>query len=81
MRLKSNKTISGWAETSLCYWAAGLAFASELIHLWVLPGEFVVSPLRGLFFVLVAACQGLLGVSLSFSPGRWAVRFGIMLNV
>lgn len=29
-----------------------MAFASELIHLWVLPGGFVASPLRGLFFVL-----------------------------
>ncbi len=81
MQMKSGKTIAGRYVATLRYWAFGLAFASELIHLWVLPGEFVVSPLRGLFFVLVAACQGLLAVSLLFGPGRWAVRFGILLNV
>lgn len=79
--LKSSKTTSGREGATLCYWAAGLAFTSELIHLWVLPGEFVISPLRGLFFFLVAACQGMLAVGLLFGPGRWALRFGILLNV
>lgn len=80
MQMKSNKTIFGRDGTTLYYWAAGLAFASELIHLWVLPGEFVISPLRGIFFALVAACQGLLAVSLLFGSGKWALRFGILLN-
>lgn len=35
-----------------------LAFASELIHLWVLPGQLVAAMLPGTFFLLVAACQG-----------------------
>ena len=62
---------------ALCYPAATLAFVSELIHLWVLPGQFVASMLPGAFFLLVAIGQGLLGMSLLFGPGRWALRFGI----
>lgn len=81
MQTKSGKIIAGRDGATLRYRAAGLAFVSELIHLWVLPGEFVISPLRGLFFVLAAACQGLLAVSLLFGPGKWVVRFGILLNV
>ncbi len=80
MRMKSNETIPGRDGATLCYWAAGLAFTSELIHLLVLPEEFVISPLRGLFFFLVAACQGLLAVSLLFGSGKWALRFGVLLN-
>ena len=60
---------------------AGLALVSELIHLWVLPGQFVVAMLPGIFFLLVASCQGLLAVSLLFGPGRWALRLGILLNL
>ena len=60
---------------------AALAFVSELIHLWVLPGQLVVAMLPGMFFLLVAMGQGLLAVSLLFSPGRRTVRFGIVLNL
>ena len=66
---------------ALRYAAASLAFVSELIHLWVLPGQFVVAMLPGFFFLLVATCQGLLAVSLLFDPGRWTPRFGILLNL
>ncbi len=66
---------------TLRYAAASLAFASELIHLWVLPGQLVAAMLPGMFFFLVAACQGLLGASLLFGPSRWALRFGILLNL
>ena len=66
---------------ALRYPAASLAFASELIHLWVLPGQFVAAMLPGLFFLLVAACQVLLAVSLLFGPRRWTLRFGILLNL
>jgi hypothetical protein len=66
---------------ALRYPAAALAFVSELIHLWVLPGQFVASMLPGAFFLLVAIGQGLLGMSLLFGPGRWALRFGILLNL
>jgi hypothetical protein len=61
--------------------AAGLALASELIHLWMVPGEFMLAPLRGIFFLLVAAGQGWLAVSLLFGPGRWALRLGMLLNL
>jgi hypothetical protein len=67
--------------TALRYPAAGLALVSELIHLWVLPGQFVVAMLPGIFFLLVAACQGLLAASLLFGPGRRTLRFGILLNL
>ena len=60
--------------------AAALAFASQLIHLWVLPGAFVVRPLTGSFVLLAAICQGLLATSLLFDPGRWTIRFGLLLN-
>ena len=60
--------------------AAALAFASQLIYLWVLPGAFVARPLSASFVLLAAVCQGLLGASLLFDPGRWAVRFGLLLN-
>lgn len=66
---------------SLRYPAAALAFVSELIHLWVLPGQFVAAMLPGIFFLLVAMGQGLLAVSLLFGPGRWSVRLGILLNL
>jgi hypothetical protein len=66
---------------ALRYPAAVLAFVSEVIHLWVLPGQFVVAMLPAIFFLLVAMSQGLLAVSLLFGPGRWTLRFGILLNL
>jgi hypothetical protein len=60
--------------------AAALAFASQLIHLWMLPETFVARPLTGSFILLAAVGQGLLGASLLFGPGKWAVRLGLLLN-
>jgi hypothetical protein len=60
--------------------AAALAFASQLIHLWILPGEFAARPLVGALVFLAAVCEGLLIASLLLVPGRWAVRLGILLN-
>lgn len=68
-------------QVALRYVAAGLAFTSELIHLWILPGEFITWILHGLVFLVVAIGQGVLAVSLLFSPGRWTLRLGIVLNV
>jgi lysylphosphatidylglycerol synthetase-like protein (DUF2156 family) len=65
---------------ALRYAAAALAFASQGIHLWVLPGQLVAAMLPGAFFFVVAMGQGLLGASLLFGPGRWALRLGILLN-
>lgn len=67
-------------QATLQYMAAACAFLSQAIHLWVLPGELVLSILSGLFFFTVAVGQGLLGVSLLFHPGKWAYRLGILLN-
>ncbi|MDQ3784533.1 MAG: hypothetical protein M3360_06615 [Actinomycetota bacterium] len=74
-------SINGGDNATIRYLAAGLAFASELIHLWVLPGQLVAAVLPGLFFLLVAMGQGFLAVSLLFGPGKWALRFGILLNL
>ena len=68
-------------RVTLHYVAAGLAFSSELIHLWILPGEFITWVLHGLVFLVVAIGQSVLVVRLLFSPGRWALRLGIVLNV
>lgn len=73
---------SAWAgNTTICYLAAALAFTSQAIHLWILPETFVLTLLPGLFFLLVGIGQGLLGVSLLFGPGRWALWLGIPLNL
>jgi hypothetical protein len=61
-------------------YAAALAFTSQLLYVWVLPGAFVARPLVGALVFLAAVCQGLLAASLLFGPGRWAVRLGLLLN-
>ena len=61
--------------------AAALAFASQGIHLWVLPGQLAAAMFPGIFFFWVAVGQGLLGASLLFGGGRWTARFGVLLNV
>ena len=61
--------------------AAALAFFSQVIHLWILPGQLAAAMPPGVFFFLVAVGQGLLGASLLFGGGRWTARFGILLNV
>jgi hypothetical protein len=61
--------------------AATLAFVSQGIHLWVLPGQLAAAMPPGIFFFLVAVGQGLLGASLLFGGGRWTARFGVLLNV
>ena len=65
---------------TLRYAAAALACASQFTHLWILPEEFAIRPLVGAFVLLAAIFQGLLAVSLFFGPGRWMLRFGILLN-
>ena len=61
--------------------SAALAFVSQGIHLWVLPGQLAAAMPPGVFFFLVAVGQGLLGASLLFGGGRWTARFGVLLNV
>jgi hypothetical protein len=72
-------------KTGLQVWtahrvAAALAFAAQLVHLWILPGHFAARPLVGAFVFLAAVCEGLLAARLLLGPGRWAVRLGILLN-
>src|SRR4028119_708655 len=61
--------------------SAALAFASQGIHLWVLPGQLAAAMPPGVFFFLVGMGHGLLGASLLFGGGRWTARFGVLLNV
>jgi len=61
--------------------SAALAFVSQGIHLWVLPGQLAAAMPPGVFFFLVAVGQGLLGASLLFGGGRWTARFGILFNI
>jgi hypothetical protein len=73
------------AKTGLQVWtahrvAAALAFVSQLVYLWILPGEFAARPLVGAFVFLAAVCEGLLAASFLLGPGRWTVRLGILLN-
>jgi hypothetical protein len=75
-----NAAYSKGNVSTLRYAAAALAFVSQLAYLWSLPGEFVIRPLVGAFVLLAAIFQGLLAVSLFFGPGRWMLRFGILLN-
>jgi hypothetical protein len=61
-------------------YTAALAFASELFLLWALPGEFAARPLTGSFVFLAAVGQGMLAANLLVDPGRWMIRFGLLLN-
>jgi len=80
--LNENHEQSAWGTNmTICYLAAALAFTSQAIHLWILPESLVLTLVPGLFFLLVGIGQGLLGVSLLFGPGRWALRLGIPLNL
>lgn len=68
------------ADGTIRYGAAALAFVSQLAHLWVLPGQFAARPLTGTLILLAAICQGMLAAGLLLGPGRWTVRFGVLLN-
>jgi hypothetical protein len=65
----------------LRYAAAALAFVAELIHLWAVTQEFAVFPTRGLPLIPIAACQGVLAMSLLFGPSRWMLGFGVLFNL
>jgi hypothetical protein len=71
--------VAGGAGAKARY-AAALAFASQLIYLWVLPGEFAARPLVGTFVLLAAVGQGMIAASLLVNPGRWMIRFGLLFN-
>lgn len=62
------------------YRAAGLCFLSELIHLWLLPGQYEVFVGYGIIFLLIAMTQGFIGVSLLFEPRRRLITFGLWIN-
>jgi hypothetical protein len=80
-RARKSGLRSAQDRAALRYVAAALAFVSELIHLWVLPEQYAIWGGRGIFFLVVAACQGSLAVSLMFGPGRRTLTWGILLNL
>jgi hypothetical protein len=81
MGVQENITHTGEGKVTLRYLAAALSFLAQLIHLWVLPEHYLMWNTAGYLFLFVAACQGVLGVSLLFGPGRWTLRLGISLNL
>ena len=74
-------TKAGGLAPRYAYVAAALSFLAQSIHLWVLPEHYLTWDTAGYFFLIVAACQGALGVSLLFGAGRWTLRLGIALNL
>ncbi|WP_226007982.1 hypothetical protein [Natrinema salinisoli] len=80
VRASSSKSLRT-GNTPIRFTGAALALMSQVIHLWILPGEFVVTLVPGLFFLVVGISQGLLGISLLFGSRKWALRLGVMLNL
>jgi hypothetical protein len=68
-------------KATLRYAAAALALGAQLVHLWVLPEQYAIWVGRGVFFFVIAACQGALAVSLLFEPGRKTFTWGVLLNL
>lgn len=81
MEAKRTAIQSARAGAKLRYLAAALSFAAELIHLWMVPELYAAWRGHGAFLLVVAACQGLLGASLLFGPGRRTLHLGILLNL
>lgn len=62
--------------------AAALAFGAQGVHLSILPDQVQLWWGYGLFFLIVAMAQGLLGAALIFNdPDRRTVRLGIIANL
>ncbi len=63
------------------YIIAGLCFASELLHLWLLPGQYEVFSVYGIVFLLIAMAQGFLSINFLFEPNRRIITFGLWINI
>lgn len=59
---------------------AALCFSSELIHLWLLPGQYEVYLGYGIIFFLIAMAQGIIGAHLLFEQRRHLLAFGLWVN-
>ena len=68
------------SELSVRLAAAACALGAWMAHLWVLSEEFLIWPMRGMFFFLVAMTQGVLAVLIAFGPRRSMVWFGVAFN-
>src|SRR2546423_11357751 len=56
---------------------ATLCFSSELIHLWLLPGQYETYLGYGIIFFLIAMAQGVIGAHLLFEPCHRLLSFGL----
>jgi hypothetical protein len=77
---KNGATRAG-ATDRMLYSAATLSFLAEAIHLWVTPEHYLQWLGYGIFFLVVAALQGILGAALLFRPGRGIFVVGIVGNL
>src|SRR5215208_5753623 len=69
------------ATERMLYSAATLSFLAEAIHLWVTSEHYLQWLGYGIFFLVVAAPQGVLGAALPFWSGRWIFVVGIRCSL
>ncbi len=81
MSRKSDPRFTTRQKQILCSGGAVACFASELIHLWLLPVQYDVFIGYGLIFLLIAMAQGVIGANLLFAPRRRLLTFGLWVNV
>src|SRR4051794_22067865 len=60
--------------------AAACLFGAEIIHVDVIDGHLRMSLLAGLFFLSVAALEGVLGVALLLRPSPRRVRLALWVS-
>ena len=77
---KSDPRFTTRQKQILCSGGAVACFASELIHLWLLPQQYDVFIGYGLIFLLIAMAQGVIGANLVFAPRRHLLTFGLWVN-
>jgi hypothetical protein len=65
----------------MLYSAAALSFVAEAIHLWVAPEHYLEWLGYGVFFLVVAVFQGVLGAALLFRARRWIFLLGALGNL
>lgn len=80
MSKKSNPHFTTRQKQIIRSVGAVACFASELIHLWLLPEQYEVFVGYGLIFLLIAMAQGGIGANLVFAPRRRLLTFGLWVN-
>ena len=65
----------------MCYSAVVLALLAAAIHLWVVPEHWLEWPGYGIFFLIVAALQGIMVAAPLLRPRRWVFVAGPLGNL